>query len=147
MKLSVSTLAILFIVLMTATGHTTQSGKTAKTDIPETLQVHESDVSRGEYERAIEHLEKLEGFIRNSKTVPDIVDSARFYVGYPNSLLRIEGYVLYLEAQLAKAKFEVAELKMKAGKISKQDLETFRTQVKESEKAFKDYLENSRFSD
>jgi hypothetical protein len=147
MKIIASTIVSLIIILTSATGYTAQTKKATRTDIPDNLQVRETDVSRAEYERAIEHLQELSGFIRNSKTVPDIVDSARFYIGYPNSLLRIEGYVLYLEAELAKAQYETAELKMKAGKISKQDFVVLKTKLKEANKAFKEYLESSSFSD
>jgi hypothetical protein len=147
MKITASTIVFLIVILTSATGYTAQSKKATRADIPDNLQVHETDVSRAEYERAIEHLQELKSFIRNSKTVPDIVDSSRFYIGYPNSLLRIEGYVLKLEAELAKAKYETAELKLKEGKISQQNLDLLRTKLKETEQAFKDYLEGSSFSD
>ena len=146
MRISVN-MIVLLCMLVVLNAYAGESRKTTQTAIPDSLQVHESDVNSVEYKRAIEHLRNLSNFIRDSKTVPDIVDSARFYIGYPNSLLRIEGYVLYLEAELAKAQYEAAELKMKTGKISNQNLEVLKTKLKKAEQAFENYLASSSFSD
>jgi tetratricopeptide (TPR) repeat protein len=123
----------------------------AATNIPRDFKIKDSELNQSAFDFYLKYLwdvyKKMpEIDPENKETIKeysDFLNSSRFYLVYPNSLLIIEGYFLKQEALLEKTKYDLAKEKAKSGEVTKEELAEAKKRYEEARKKYKQFLKTT----
>lgn len=115
---------------------------------PPELRVRGEQLTLQEYERAMKLLEEsFPEMLHKAKTTEEISSNPLYYIGYWNSLIRIEGYVLKQDVLLRKLQLKRILQAKEHGKAMEEDIEKAKLDYDQACKKYKYFLDNTGWVD
>ena len=112
------------------------------------LGISEARFTALQYQQSLRYLrERIPALIRQTHALEALRDSEYYYIGYPNHLSFIEGYVLKQEVLLRDVKRELVAERQSRGMATREDLERANQSLESAKDAFCSFVWQSRLVD
>ena len=121
---------------------------TSLPDSSHRFSIHEDDLTAEGAARGVQYLrERIPALLQSAKTAEDVRHSEVYNIGYNNSVMRVQGYVLKLEALLAQAELRAAERDLLARAVAEEAVSERRRRFQVAQRSFCEFLASHHWVD
>jgi len=110
--------------------------------------MREDHFTRDAAPNRLSHLrDRIPALLKSATSVDALRQNAVYYIGYYNSVMFLEGYVLKLEAQLAQSELRAARLALQGGQGSESTIAERQQRFAAAQAAFCEFLTSHTWVD